>query len=67
MLVAGDALNNDGGLAGSSPQFTEDAAAAAESVRTMARLRPRTILVGHGPPVTDRAAEAFDQLAQSLR
>lgn len=66
VLVAGDALNNDGGLAGSNPEFTEDAAAAAASVRKMAGLAPRTILVGHGDPVTDGAADALQQLASSL-
>jgi glyoxylase-like metal-dependent hydrolase (beta-lactamase superfamily II) len=67
VLVAGDALNNDGGLAGSPPEFTEDEAAAAASVRKMAGLAPRTILVGHGDPVTDGAAEELQALASSLR
>ncbi len=59
VLVAGDALNNNDGLAGSSPEFTEDMAAAEASVLKMARLAPRTILVGHGAPITDGAAEAL--------
>jgi glyoxylase-like metal-dependent hydrolase (beta-lactamase superfamily II) len=66
VLVAGDALNNDGRLSGSNPQFTEDGAAAAASVRVLADLAPRTILVGHGPPVLDGAADALRQLADSL-
>ncbi|HET6654404.1 MAG TPA: MBL fold metallo-hydrolase [Nocardioides sp.] len=66
VLVAGDALNNDGQLSGSNPQFTEDGTAAAESVRVLAGLAPRTILVGHGPPVVDGAADALRQLAASL-
>lgn len=66
VLVAGDALTNDGGLAGSNPQFTEDEAAAAASVARLADLRPRTILVGHGPPVTEGAAEALQRLAGSV-
>ncbi len=66
VLVAGDALTNQAGLAGSLPQFTEDEAAAAESVRKLARLAPRSILVGHGEPVVDGAAEALEQLADSL-
>jgi glyoxylase-like metal-dependent hydrolase (beta-lactamase superfamily II) len=65
--VAGDALNNDGGLAGSSPEFTEDQAAAAASVLKMARLRPKTILVGHGEPIVDVGAAALERLASSLR
>jgi glyoxylase-like metal-dependent hydrolase (beta-lactamase superfamily II) len=66
VLVAGDALSNTSGLAGSNPQFTEDAAAAARSVKKLATLAPRTILVGHGPPVLDEAAAALDGLAASL-
>jgi glyoxylase-like metal-dependent hydrolase (beta-lactamase superfamily II) len=66
VLVAGDALTNEGGLAGSNPQFTEDEAAAADSVRKLAGLAPRTILVGHGDPVVEGAADALDELASSL-
>ena len=66
VLVAGDSLTNEGQLAGSNPQFTEDEAAAAASVRKMAGLAPATILVGHGDPVTDGAADALQQLASSL-
>jgi glyoxylase-like metal-dependent hydrolase (beta-lactamase superfamily II) len=66
VLVAGDALNNDGGLSGSNPQFTEDEAAAAQSVRTLARLAPSVILVGHGPPVLEGASDALEELAASL-
>ncbi len=67
VLVAGDALNNDGGLTGSNPQFTENEAAAADSVRTLARLQPRVILVGHGPPVERAAAAELQRLANTLR
>ena len=67
VLVAGDALNNNEGLAGSSPEFTEDMAAAEASVIKLARLAPRTILVGHGDPITDGAAAALEELASSLR
>jgi glyoxylase-like metal-dependent hydrolase (beta-lactamase superfamily II) len=66
VLVAGDALTNEGGLAGSNPLFTEDSAAAAASVRKMAELAPRTILVGHGDPVVDDAAAELERLASSL-
>ena len=66
VLVAGDALTNEGQLAGSNPDFTEDEAAAVASVVKMAGLAPRTILVGHGDPVTDGAAGALQQLAASL-
>jgi glyoxylase-like metal-dependent hydrolase (beta-lactamase superfamily II) len=66
VLVAGDALTNTAGLGGSNPQFTEDQAAAAASVRKLAQLQPRTILVGHGDPVVDGASDALRALASSL-
>jgi glyoxylase-like metal-dependent hydrolase (beta-lactamase superfamily II) len=66
VLLAGDALTNQDGLAGSNPQFTEDGTAAADSVRRLATLAPSTILVGHGPPVTDGARAALQELASSL-
>ena len=66
VLVAGDALTNMDGLAGSNPQFTEDEAAAAASVRKLARLTPSTILVGHGAPVLRDASNALTTLASSL-
>lgn len=66
VLVAGDALTNQGQLGGSPPEFTEDPAAAAESVRKLAALAPSTILVGHGMPVTEDAAAALDAFAATL-
>ncbi len=63
ILVAGDALNNRDGLAGSDPQFTADPAAAEASVRTLAALPVRTILFGHGEPLTTDAAAALRRLA----
>jgi glyoxylase-like metal-dependent hydrolase (beta-lactamase superfamily II) len=67
ILVAGDALGTSGGtVSGSNPQFTEDEAAAAQSVRTLARLAPSVILVGHGPPVLEGASDALEGLAASL-
>lgn len=67
VLVAGDALTNDGRLTGSNPQFTEDDAQATASIQTMAALVPETILVGHGAPVLDNAAQQLQELADSLR
>jgi len=66
VLVAGDALTNMGRLAGSNPQFTEDKAAAVASVRKLAQLAPKTILVGHGEPVTSGATSELRRLASSL-
>jgi len=66
LLVVGDALNNSDGLAGSSPQFTADPAAAGESVRKLADLGPERILFGHGDPLEQGAATALRDLAASL-
>ena len=66
VLVAGDALNNTDGLTGSNPQFTEDETSAMDSVRKLAGLEPRVILVGHGPPVERSAAAELRRLASSL-
>ncbi len=67
VLVAGDALNNNADrLSGASPRFTEDEVAAAESVRKLAGLQPRVILVGHGPPIARGAAAELQRLARSL-
>jgi glyoxylase-like metal-dependent hydrolase (beta-lactamase superfamily II) len=52
---------NNGGLSGSDPQFTEDPAAADQSVRRLAAPAPRTIVVGHGPPMLEDAAAALEQ------
>lgn len=52
VLVAGDALGTVGGtLAGSNPQFTDDAAAARASVVKLGTLHFETLLVGHGEPI----------------
>ena len=68
VLVAGDALTNtvDGMLAGALPLVTVDQAAAADSVRKLAALDPRVILVGHGPPVEHDAATQLRRLASTL-
>ena len=64
VLVAGDALTNTAGLAGSNPQFTADAGQAQESLRKLAALPIRIIYVGHGEPVEDGAADALRRLSQ---
>ncbi len=66
VLVAGDALNSSDRLTGADPGFSEDMDAAGASVRRLAALAPDTVLVGHGPPVTEGAASALDELAASL-
>jgi glyoxylase-like metal-dependent hydrolase (beta-lactamase superfamily II) len=64
VLVAGDALTNTiNGLEGPIPEFTVDMATAGESVRKLAALEPRVILLGHGPPVQRDAAAQLRGLA----
>ncbi len=67
ILVAGDALNlSSGTLSGSAPEFTADQAAADESVRRLSELGIRTILPGHGEPLTGTAGSQLDSLVTSL-
>ncbi len=67
VLVAGDALRTTGGLVGPDPQYTADVAQAAASVRKLATLDVRTILPGHGDPLTSGAADALRKLAASVQ
>lgn len=56
ILVAGDAISGDeeGGLNGSPPDFTDDPDMAAESIAKLAALMPTTAAFGHGgPPVAN--------------
>jgi glyoxylase-like metal-dependent hydrolase (beta-lactamase superfamily II) len=66
LLVAGDALNNKSGLAGSSPQNTDDPVAAMASVIKLAGLSFDTVLFGHGEPIEGGASEEVAKLAASL-
>ena len=68
VLVAGDALLNtvEGQLSGAHPRVSQDPAGAADSVRKLAALEPRLILLGHGPPVERDATVRLQRLAGSL-
>jgi glyoxylase-like metal-dependent hydrolase (beta-lactamase superfamily II) len=66
VLVAGDALSNTAGLAGSPPQLTADATAARESVKKLATIDAAVILFGHGDPLTADAADALRTYAATL-
>ncbi|WP_088320275.1 MBL fold metallo-hydrolase [Kineosporia sp. R_H_3] len=63
VLVAGDAIRNTDGLQGSSPPNTADPAAAQASVGRLARLPVRTVLFGHGDPLTTDVVAALRELA----
>ena len=66
VLVAGDALRHPDGLEGSDPAYTADPAAAAASVKKLAALAPKVILVGHGTPLLQGASGALAKLAATL-
>lgn len=66
ILLAGDAVNNTEGLSGSRPQYTADPDRAREAVRTLARLRPDSMVFGHGPSIVGGAAAALERLDASL-
>jgi glyoxylase-like metal-dependent hydrolase (beta-lactamase superfamily II) len=66
VLAAGDALRTTEGLAGSDPRYTADGAQAAASIRKLATLDVKTILPGHGDPLTIGAADTLRKLAASL-
>jgi glyoxylase-like metal-dependent hydrolase (beta-lactamase superfamily II) len=63
VLVSGDALRNTSELQGSDPQYTDDQDAAAASLTKLAKLPVKTILFGHGEPLTSGAAAALGTLA----
>jgi glyoxylase-like metal-dependent hydrolase (beta-lactamase superfamily II) len=66
ILIAGDALNNREALTGSSPQNTADPELARDAVRTLAALRPESIVFGHGSSLVGDAAERLEALAASV-
>jgi glyoxylase-like metal-dependent hydrolase (beta-lactamase superfamily II) len=66
ILIAGDALNNRAGLAGSSPEHTAEATEARTAVGTLAKLRPDSIVFGHGPSIVGGAAQQLEELDRSL-
>ncbi len=66
ILIAGDCLGNREGLSSSPPQLTADAMQARQAVRTVASLRPDTIVFGHGPSIVGGAADQLDALNASL-
>jgi len=67
LLLAGDALNGEGGgVVGANPQFSSDMTAADESVRKLAGLTFDTVVFGHGDPVVGGADAQVAVLAAEL-
>ena len=66
-LVAGDALNEDGGMVlGPNPAFTSDMDLANASVARLAERGFETVVFGHGAPIEGGASDAVVALAQTL-
>lgn len=68
LLVAGDALvgGEGGGVAGPPARFTDDTAAANESIQKLATLNYETLVFGHGEPIETGASNAVAELAATL-
>jgi glyoxylase-like metal-dependent hydrolase (beta-lactamase superfamily II) len=66
ILIAGDAISNVEGLAGSREQFTANAEDARAAVSTLAALGPDSIIFGHGPSIVGSAADQLEELDRSL-
>ena len=67
LLVAGDALNGEGGgVVGPNPQFTPDMATANLSAKKLADLDVDTLLFGHGEPVLSGGRRLLAELAAKL-
>ncbi len=67
LLVAGDALNESGGMVlGPNPSFSSDIAEANASVQRLAERSFETVVFGHGNPIEGGASTAIVALAQTL-
>jgi len=67
LLVAGDALNTQGGgVQGPNPTFSTDHSVAEDSARRLAELSFNTLLAGHGDPIEDMADTAVAAMAAAL-
>lgn len=67
LLVAGDALNESGGMVlGPNPSFSSDIAEANASVQRLAERSFETVVFGHGNPIEGDASDAVVALAQTL-
>lgn len=67
VLVAGDALFNQEGLARPPERFNADQAQTDESIRKLAQIDMDRIVFGHGDPIEEGASAALDRLVSSLQ
>jgi glyoxylase-like metal-dependent hydrolase (beta-lactamase superfamily II) len=66
VLVAGDAINGDGGgIVGPNPGFSEDMELAIASVAKLAGFEYEVVLFGHGEPVTESGSSLVSELARA--
>ncbi len=66
LLVAGDAIRNETGLAPMDDQYNVDPAQHRESIRKLAQLEFENLIVGHGDPVIGGAGAKVRDLASRL-
>jgi glyoxylase-like metal-dependent hydrolase (beta-lactamase superfamily II) len=66
LLVAGDAIRTEGGLGPMDDQYNVDPAAHRESIKKLARLDFEALIVGHGDPIREGAAQRVRELAERL-
>lgn len=67
LLIAGDAIVNNGGVLAVSPaQFTWDMDKANESVKILAGRKFEKMVFGHGDPLEEGASAAVTELAKTL-
>jgi len=67
LLIAGDALNTSNGqVLAANPDFSQDLAAADNSVKVLAQRNFDTLAVGHGDPIVGDASTLVQALASSL-
>lgn len=67
LLVAGDALNGEGGnVAGPNPRFSDDMETAIASVAKLGAFVYDTVVFGHGEPVAGGASTKVAELATQL-
>jgi glyoxylase-like metal-dependent hydrolase (beta-lactamase superfamily II) len=66
LLLAGDAVRTEEGLAPMQDQFNVDPAAHRASIRRLAQLDVETLVCGHGDPLVGGAGKALRDLAARL-
>lgn len=66
ILVAGDSLNTEKGLAPMSDKYNIDPAAHRQSIKKLANYEFETILVGHGAPILRGGSQQVKALAATL-